>query len=372
MAWLAPASHVPAALIAAWLCTLTAGRGQAHAADRYTVAEFADVAKIDAHVHINGPAEAFVAQAIRDNVRLLTINVDYPDFPPIDAQRSIALALRQRYPGRVQFAATFSVGSFLSPGWSAQTIRAVDAALAEGAVGVKIWKNIGMGLRDADGAYVMPDDARLRPLIDHLELNHVVLLGHQAEPLNCWLPYEKMTVRSDREYFREHPQYYMFRHPEMPAHAAQLAARDRMLAAHPALRFDGVHLASLEWDVGEVARFLDRFPQADIDLAARMVHLQYQAVRDRDKVRRFMIRYQDRILYGTDLSVGPQGPGASGEAGAAEAHSTWHSDWQFLTGAGRMHSEEFAGSFRALALPKEVIDKIYRRNAVALFPQFLQ
>ena len=146
-------------------------------------------------------------------------------------------------------------------------MRQIDGAVAQGAVGVKIWKNIGMVLRNADGSYVMPDDPRLEPVITHLEQHQIVLLGHQAEPLNCWLAPDKMTVRSDRDYFREHPQYYMYRHPEMPSHEAILAARDRMLRAHPRLAFDAVHLASLEWDVDRVADFLDRFPEARVDVA---------------------------------------------------------------------------------------------------------
>ena len=58
----------------------------------------------------------------------------------------------------------------------------------------------------------------------------------------------------------------------------QLAARDRMLDRIPGMRFVGVHLASLEWDVDRVAAFLDRYPNASVDLAARLVHLQRQAV----------------------------------------------------------------------------------------------
>ena len=226
-----------------------------------------------------------MAQALQDNFRILTINVDDADFPPISEQQQAARSLQKRYPGRVAYAATFSVESFQTPGWGGATREQIQAALAEGAVGVKIWKNIGMELRNPDGSYVMPDDARLEPIIAELERDHAVLLGHQAEPLNCWLPYAKMTVRSDRDYFREHPQYYMYQHPQMPSHDAILAARDRLLSAHPALRFDAVHLASLEWDVDRVAAFLDRFPNASVDVAARMVHLQYQAAANRGKVR---------------------------------------------------------------------------------------
>jgi predicted TIM-barrel fold metal-dependent hydrolase len=335
------------------------------AAKPYAADDFARIEKIDAHMHVHGPADRLMAQALADHFRILTIDVDYPDYPPIGEQRRDALSLRERYPGWVAFATTFSVDGFLSPGWSAAVLRDIDADVARGAVGVKIWKNIGMALRNADGRYVMPDDPRLEPVISHLERRHIVLLGHQAEPLNCWLPPEKMTVRSDREYFRDHPQYYMYRHPEMPSHDAILAARDRMLRAHPTLAFDAVHLASLEWDVDRVADFLDRFPEARVDVAARMVHLEYQAVSERQKVRRFLIRYQDRIIYGSDDAYGPNDLDASA---VAAIHEGWRADWRFLVTSEPMHSQEFAGAFTGLQLPREVVDKIYRRNAQAMFP----
>jgi predicted TIM-barrel fold metal-dependent hydrolase len=344
--------------------TAADARGTATAARAYTLEDFSRVEKIDAHVHVHGRADRFMAQAIADGFRILTINVDSPDYPPIREQQLAAVSLRQRYPGRAAFAATFSVERFQSPGWSATVLQQIDDALALGAVGVKMWKNIGMTLRDADGSYVMPDDARLEPIIARLARDHIVLLGHQAEPRNCWLPLAQMTVRSDREYFREHPQYYMYGHPEMPTQAAILAARDRMLVAHPGLRFDGLHLGSLEWDVDRVADFLDRFPNADVDVAARLVHLEYQSASDRQKVRRFLIRYQDRILYGSDAAYGPQ---EADESEIAALHADWLQDWRFLVTSDRMHSDDFDAGFRGLRLPRTVVDKIYRRNARRLF-----
>ncbi len=353
------------ALTAAMTATLALASAAALAPEHYRHEDFAGVEKIDAHVHLHGSAERFMAQAAADGFRVLTINVDYPDFQTIDRQQRDALELLHRYPGRVAFAATFSMDGFEDAGWAARTNAHLDAAIAQGAVGVKVWKNIGMQVRDRAGHYVQLDDPRLAPVFDHLQADATVLLGHQAEPLNCWLPYVQMTVRGDREYFREHPQYYMAVHPEMPSHDAQLAARDRMLAAHPRLAFDSVHLASLEWDVDEVARFLDRFPEANVDLAARLVHLEYQAVRNREKVRGFLMRYQDRVLYGSDIA---HGPGSTDAGVAAEAHEAWLHDWRFLNTDDEMRSEDFDGTFHGLALPREVVDKIYRLNARKMFP----
>ena len=207
-------------------------------------------------------------------------------------------------------------------------------------MGFKVWKNIGMSLKDPDGRYVMLDDPRFEPVFARMERDHIPLLAHQAEPLNCWLPFDDMTVRGDREYFQEHPQYYMYQHPEMPSHDAILAARDRMIKAHPALRVDAVHLASLEWDVDRVAQFLDTYPNANVDLAARLVHLEYQATTHPAKVRRFLIRYQDRILYGSDDAYGPDDSDPEGRG--RRACRIGSADWQFLATSAVAHSPDFA------------------------------
>jgi predicted TIM-barrel fold metal-dependent hydrolase len=222
-----------------------------------------------------------------------------------------------------------------------------------------------MIVRDSNGRYVMPDDPRLEPIYSMLQREHIVLLGHMAEPLNCWLPYSQMTVKGDVEYFREHPEYYMYLHPDRPGHDQILAARDRMLSAHPQLRFDAVHLASLEYDVNKVAAFLDRFPEADVDLAARMPQVEYQAETQPEKVRRFFIRYQNRILYGTDDAYGP----SDDPQAVAEIAADWHHDWLFLVTADELHSPDLKRGFRGMHLPRSVIDEIYRKNALALFPQ---
>jgi predicted TIM-barrel fold metal-dependent hydrolase len=330
----------------------------------YTQEDFWRVEKIDAHVHVHGPADRFMAQAIADRFSVLTINVDDADFPDLATQRADAVSLVRRYRSRVAFAATFPMAGFGTAGWTESALRGIHEAMTAGAVGVKVWKNIGMEQRDPDGSYVMLDDPRLAPIFSMLEREHVVLLGHQAEPLNCWLPLDQMTVRGDRDYYRTHPQYYMYQQPGRPSHDAILAARDRMLTAHPGLRFDAVHLASLEWDVDKVADFLDRFPAAKVDMAARLVHLEYQAASHPQKVRDFLIRYQDRVLYGSDDAYGP---GDSDPKAVAEIHADWLADWRFLATADRMHSVDFSSEYRGLRLPRAVIDKIYRRNAQAMF-----
>jgi hypothetical protein len=332
--------------------------------DCYRTSDFALVQKIDVHVHLNRSAPALVRLARQDRMQLLTINVDYPDFPPLPDQKQIARSTRKLDPGVVAYATTFSVKGIEGSGWLDKTWQQVRDDLAGGAVAVKVWKNIGMAERLSDGRPLMIDDQKLAPLFDRLVAQHAVVMGHQAEPRNCWLPLDQMTMKGDRSYFSEHPQYHMYGRSDWPDHAAQLAARDAMLNANPDLKFVAVHLASLEWDVAEIAAFLDRFPNAQVDLAARIGHLQLQASRNREAVRQFFIRYSERILYGTDLTVTPE---QTDTEMLNEAETMWRNDWQFLTGDSDQSSPEFDGKFQGLALPKEVVRRIYYENARQLF-----
>jgi predicted TIM-barrel fold metal-dependent hydrolase len=347
------------------LCAL-AGVTRAHAGTEahYALADYAKVAKIDAHMHLHNPEASFIEAARRQNFKVLTINVDYPDFPAIEEQQRVAAALHAVFPATVAFAGTFPVNDSEEPGWAERTERRIDAAVKAGAVGIKVWKNIGMSLRDSKGQLVMIDDPRFRPVFDYLEAQGIPLLGHQGEPHNCWLPLDQMTVNNDREYFKAHPQYHMALHPEMPRWEDQIAARDRMLAQHPKLRFVGMHMASLERNVDELAAFLDRFPNAVVDVAARIGQVQYQSQRDREKVRGFFIRYQDRLMYGSDIE---QEPTQAGAEMARETEKAWRAQWRYFVSADVFKVPDLDQPVQGLALPRGVIDKLYRLNAERAF-----
>lgn len=335
------------------------------APDHFTMDDFGHVEKIDVHVHVNSADPAFIDQARADNFKLLTINVEYPDFPPIDDQQNCALTHKQNHPEAIAFATTFSMTAWNDPDWQQKVTDRLDDSFARGAVAVKVWKNIGMEFRASDGKLVMIDDPKFDAVFQHIGQQQKVLIGHQGEPKNCWLPIDAMTVNNDKGYFKNHPQYHMFLHPEMPSYEDQMAARDRMLEKNREIHFIGAHLASLEWSVDEVAKFLDRFPNATVDLAARMGQVQYQSSRDREKVRSFFIKYQDRILYATDLT---QAPNANADEFKKEVHEKWLADWKYFNTDSTMSVPELDESFQALALPKNVVEKIYRSNALRFFP----
>lgn len=342
-------------------------------AAHYTEADFARVAKFDSHFHANVEDPRFLAVAKRDRFDVLSINVDYPDFPPLARQAAIARTMRAADPTHFRYATTFSMAGFGTPGWTERTIAQLDQAFARGAIAVKVWKNIGMVAKDASGKRVFLDDPRLDGVMAHLEQRGIPLIAHQAEPKNCWLPLDQMTTDNDREYFKAHPEYYMYLHPEEPSYEALMAARDRFVARHPKLAFDGAHMASLEWSVDELARFFDRYPNTVVDLAARLSNLQVQSNADLAKVRAFFIKYQDRILYGTDLTDSPPDPAARAQNPPAtsdfpkEADRVWRADWRYLATPLPQRVEAIRADAKGLNLPRAVIDKIYWGNARRFF-----
>lgn len=326
----------------------------------YGVSDFAKVRKIDAHVHVNVANDAFLDQAAADNFELLSINVDYPAFPSLNDQAQVAHHYAEQNPDRFHYATTFSMKGFGGADWAKDTNAHIDTEVQRGAVAVKVWKNIGMVERNAQGQLIFIDDAGFDPVFNHLTAIKIPLIAHQAEPYNCWLPLDQMTTRNDRLYFSAHPEYHMHLHPEMPSHQSLMSRRDAMIARHPDLHVVGAHMASLEWNVDEAARFLDAHPNANLELAARMAQIQYQSVRNQDRVRNFFIKYQDRIMYGTDLTLNPgEDPAAFRKA----AHDYWLSDWKYLATNNSQRVEDIDADVPGLSLPRSVIDKIYYGNA---------
>jgi hypothetical protein len=331
--------------------------------DYYSLSDFGSVPKIDTHVHLSSDKGYFEDQAIKDNFLLITLNVDHSDSLSVEQQTVAAIKLVDKYPGRVFYGATFyfDTAGWGTDNWSKKVINKLDKNLAGGAVTMKIWKNLGMTVRDKNGRFIMVDDPGLKPVIDFLISKNLPITGHLGEPRNCWLPLGEMTVNSDSSYFAENPQYHMFLHPEYPSYEDQISARDHMLELHPDLKFIGCHLGSLEWNVDELAKRLDKFPNMAVDMSARICHLEYQSSKDRNKVRDFCIKYQDRLLYGTDLS---DGDAADRDKLSGWIHDTWIDDWKYFTSEETMTSDKFRGTFNGLKLPKNVIRKIYYDNPV--------
>lgn len=327
----------------------------------YTEADYFRVPKIDAHVHISTTNPSLQKHCSDENLKLITINVNAGE--DVKMQHDTAVVLVKKYPGQVYYLATFAFDTAVwnSNEWEQKTIAVLENNISGGAIGVKFWKNIGMVEKDRAGKFILISNTRFDPVIAYIEKKGLPLTGHLGEPRNCWLPVDSMTVNGDKHYFSRHPEYHMYLHPECPGYEDQLKAIDSMLTKHPNLKYIGCHLGSREWSVDELAKTLDRFPNMAVDLAARISHLEFQSMKNKEKVRSFLIKYQDRILYGTDLTYSEN---ETDNAFYQGLHATRLRDWNYFTGEMELHSNETNQPFTGLHLPREVVDKIFYRNAL--------
>ena len=331
----------------------------------YTLQDYTAAPKADTHIHIRTERPDFAEQAKKDNFKLVDIVVDGGgSWKGIEDQFRYAVFQQKAHPEHIKVITSFSVEGFHEPGWREKTIAWIDSCLAQGALGIKVWKNIGMVLQDTSGRNVMLDDPRFDEIFSRLEQSGKLVVGHLGEPLNCWLPLEEMTTNNDSSYFSRNPQYHMYLHPELPSYQDQMQARNRRLDKHPNLRFVGAHMASIEWSVDSLAAWFDRYPTATVDLAARMGQVFYQTQQDREKVRNFFINYQDRLLYATDM--GDDGDDAPEDL-AKGMHETWFRDWTYFATDEMMGSDLVDGPFQGIQLPKAVVDKIFYGNAARVF-----
>lgn len=331
----------------------------------YTVDDFPSVEKIDAHVHINVEHPAVINQAEMDNMRLISLNVA-SGRDPVTVQQEVASNLQESYPGRLAWTTAFTLEHWEDPErWEQETLSYLQESFANGAFGVKVWKNIGMEYRDGDGEFIMIDDPQFDPIFNYLESNGYPLFGHIGEPRNCWLPLEEMTVMNDRDYFANNPQYHMYLHDDYPSYEQIIEARDNMLDKHPDLVFFGAHLGSMEWSIEMMREHLDRYPNMILGMAHRIPHLQYLTQQDRESLREFLIEYQDRFLYSTDLQHYDD---SDPEAVRELAEKTWREDWAYFVTDDTMNVWQVEGEFQGLKLPKEVVDKIFHGNARRWLP----
>jgi predicted TIM-barrel fold metal-dependent hydrolase len=339
--------------------------------DYYSAADFVEVPKVDVHVHYNTLDDSFLTYANSLGMHIVSVNTDAGESFNVDEQFEIAVTLRKQHPGMMDFLGTFSVDDFGKDGFTDQIIARIDRCMNAGAKGIKIWKNIGMDLKDAQGNYVMADNPVFAPVFSYIEKQHIPMLAHLGEPKNCWLPYDQMTIQSDLNYYREHPEYHMFRFSEKPSYEDQIVARDHLLERYPKIAFVGAHIGSLEWSIDEVAKRFEAYPNFSVDLAERVWYLQLQSIYDREKVHSFLTTYQDRILYGSDIIRTDINPDKRGEL-QKDMKNIWLQQWKYFATDDVIPTNYFAfesapKEMKGLRLPKTIVDKIFGGNAKRFF-----
>ncbi len=339
---------IPAAFLR-WDATASAAGG-----------EPGDFERIDAHTHIHRPAPALFASLEEgkwSGLDLVVCPTSGDEAIDLESRLRSTLEAARSSGGRLAWASTFDARGFEDPGFADRTIARLKQSFDDGAIGVKVWKNIGMAIRGKSGAFLLPDDPALLPIHEAIRRAGKTLIAHLAEPDGAWLPLDDRNP--EFPYYSKNPRWHMFGRADAPSKAQILAARDRVLARYPDLRVVGCHLGSDEDDLGRLARRLDAYPNFAVDTAAR---IRYFARTDRDRARAFLDRYQDRILYATDYALGENSP----EVGARGMKAMHDLDWRFFATADPLEYE--GRPTRGLALTEPILRKVFRENARRWLP----
>ena len=320
---------------------------------------------VDTHTHVAKDDPRFYAMLDGLHMHVLDVLVvdDHDNYRRnLNTQREDAEKIIRASHGHVRLCTSFDPFQFSNADFAASAARSLDHDFANGAIAVKIWKNIGMELRDENGRYVLADNPGLEPIYRDIESHDRTLLAHQAEPDEAWRAPNPNGL--DYSYYKDNPVWYMYNKSYAPSKQEILNARDHLLALHPKLRVVGAHLGSMEDDLDGLGKRLDLYPNFAVDTAARVVHL---VVIPSDRVRAFILKYQDRIVYGTDLEFLRD---QTSEAALKEWEDQYARDWHYFS--TRATFDYDGHKTRGLGLPPAVLRKLYHANAVHWFPGIVE
>jgi len=254
---------------------------------------------INVHHHWGNPSE----DAIRAQIEVMD-EAGVAAAVNLDAGRADGtlpgwIAMERKYPGRFVNFAKFTAKDFervREPGFFEDLVRELERDAALGIRGVKMWKDLGMSIRDASGALLRIDDPRLDPFWEACGRLGLPVFIHAADPREYWYPLTPNSLHYGSR--TEEQQYYKI--PGMPRWEELIEQRDAIVRKHPKTTFIGAHFGSMTFDLQGLGERLDRFPNFHVECGARLRILGRLAPK---AVRDFFVKYQDRILFGTDGMV---------------------------------------------------------------------
>jgi predicted TIM-barrel fold metal-dependent hydrolase len=321
---------------------------------------------IDAHNHLFADMPADAMRDVMDAVGVrIFVNVTGNCSLPFDQagytirRRDLAEyrhGWEERLPGRF---AGFTMAEFaqwddftldLEGGFAESCVATLEKEARAGALGLKVTKELGLRFRDSHGEMIGVDDLRLYPVWKKAGDMGIPVLIHTSDPVGFFLP-----VNEANEHY-----HTMLKYPGWSFHGSHytkgelLEQRRRMMADHPDTTFICPHVANNPEDLDQVSAFLDELPNVVIDISARMDELGRQPYSARD----FLIRYQDRVLFGSDMPI---------------SEEMYRSYFRFLETSdeyfdypGYLGESDNITRWKiyGLHLPDGALEKIYNKNAL--------
>jgi len=321
---------------------------------RVTPIERAKFPVIDVHNHINDamgidehvPPEQVIKVMNAVNVRTVVILTGQWR----EKLQKVVDEMVKPYPGRFMVFTQIDYSKIDDP---RAMVADLDDAVRRGARGLKVLKDLGLQDRDKSGKLIPVDDPRLDPVWEECGRLGIPVAIHVTDPEAFFHPINGENERYEE--LIEHPDWSFYDHG-FPSKEEVMAQRDHMFAKHPHTTFIALHVANWPENLDYVSQLLDRLPNVMTEFGAREAELGRQPRRARE----FFLKYQDRILFGTDSPPSLE---------MYRNYLRWletddeYFDYYGYPGQGRW-------KIYGMKLPDPVLQKVYHRNAERIFAQF--
>ena len=310
---------------------------------------------IDVHNHLGGGKARLTPEVVRryleemDAAGVRTV-VDL-DGGWGDRLKETLAALDEAHPGRFLTFALVDFDGIDDPGWSVREARRLDESFRVGAKGLKFHKSLGLSVRYKDGRLMPVDDPKLDPVWGVCAQHRKPVVIHTADPAAFFTPLDRFNERWHE--LNEHPNWLFFGE-KFPRREELLDQLHRVIARHPNTTFINTHFGNNAEDLASVAEKLDKYPNMYVDIDARISELGRQPY----TARRFFLKYQDRILFGTDTTPD------------RDAYRIYYrfleTDDEYFDASASHHRQGFWNIY-GIFLPDPVLEKVYRGNAERIF-----
>jgi predicted TIM-barrel fold metal-dependent hydrolase len=311
-------------------------------------------AAIDSHNHLGGGAATLTPARVKHYLEELdaagvetVVNLDGGWGKQL---KETLAALDEAHPGRFLTFALINFDGIDDDGWSQREVKQLEESFKAGAKGLKFHKSLGLTIRYKDGRLMPVDDPKLDPVWEVCAKYKRPVMIHSSDPAAFFTPLDRFNERWHE--LNEHPDW-LFYGSKYPSRDEILAQRNRMIAKHPNTIYLCAHMGNNPEDLGTVGRWLDLYPNMYIDIDARISELGRQPY----TARRFFLKYQDRILFGTDTTP-------KREAFRIN-YRFLETDDEYFDCRESHHLQGFWMIY-GVYLPDDVLKKVYRDNALKI------
>jgi len=307
---------------------------------------------IDIHSHHPTPIDpaqyAEVVKALDQlNIRYL-INLSGEQGDAL--RKGLEVIKNSPYPGRMFLFANIDFSN-VGPGFGQRAAKQLEEDIKAGAVGLKIFKNLGLHVHKVDGSRLKVDDPELDPIWEKCAELNVPVLIHIADPQEFFEPldyhnerYLELSLYPGRRYQDR---------SKFPSFEELMTERNNMLARHPRTRYILPHFGWHANDLARAGKLLDQLPNVYLDVAAVL----YDFGRQPRAARAFFVKYQDRILFGKDSFQPDEYPYYWRTFETADEYFDYYRDYHAFW------------KLYGMDLPDEVLKKLYYKNALKVTPK---